>query len=105
MSKPSESSLHLAAQCWCDPETSDRVMDEKLALAFARRYDAIEARVRELEDALHNCISLSLHEFRVKELESKLRAADEWAERKVRDAEVLQAKVEELESELWREKK
>jgi hypothetical protein len=27
----------LAAQCWCDPETSDRVMDPTLAEAVARR--------------------------------------------------------------------
>jgi len=27
----------LAAQCWCDPETSDRVMDPELAEAVARR--------------------------------------------------------------------
>lgn len=27
----------LAAQCWCDPETRDRVMDAELAEAFAKR--------------------------------------------------------------------
>lgn len=27
----------LAAQCWCDPETSDRVMDPVLAESVARR--------------------------------------------------------------------
>lgn len=26
-----------AAQCWCDPETQDRVMDTALAEAFAKR--------------------------------------------------------------------
>ena len=27
----------IAAQCWCDPETSDRTMDTQLAEAVARR--------------------------------------------------------------------
>ena len=27
----------IAAQCWCDPETSDRVMDVQLAEAVAKR--------------------------------------------------------------------
>jgi hypothetical protein len=30
----------MAAQCWCDPETSDRVMDGALAEAVARRIAA-----------------------------------------------------------------
>lgn len=30
----------IAAQCWCDPETSDRVMDPELAEAVARRIAA-----------------------------------------------------------------
>lgn len=29
-----------AAQCWCDPETSDRVMDTQLAEAVAKRIAA-----------------------------------------------------------------
>ena len=30
----------LAAQCWCDPETADRVMDSQLAEAVAKRIAA-----------------------------------------------------------------
>jgi hypothetical protein len=37
--KPSKRSLEIAAQCWCDDETKDRVMDTKLAIAFAKRFD------------------------------------------------------------------
>jgi hypothetical protein len=32
-----EQALQIAAQCWCDPETQDRVMDPALATAFANR--------------------------------------------------------------------
>jgi len=32
-----EEATALAAQCWCDPETSDREMDSALAMAFAKR--------------------------------------------------------------------
>ena len=30
----------IAAQCWCDPETSDRTMDTQLAEAIAKRIAA-----------------------------------------------------------------
>lgn len=36
---PSDESLQAAAQCWCDEETKDRVMDVELAKAFAKRLD------------------------------------------------------------------
>ena len=32
-----EEALQLAAQCWCDPETEDRIMDSDLAKAVAKR--------------------------------------------------------------------
>ena len=35
-----EEARQMAAQCWCDPETSDRVMDPALAEAVARRIAA-----------------------------------------------------------------
>lgn len=35
----SESSLHLAAQAWCDPRVSDREMDPDLATVFAEILD------------------------------------------------------------------
>ena len=35
----SEYASHLAAQCWCDPETEHLNMDSDLAKAFAKRLD------------------------------------------------------------------
>ena len=32
-----EAAVHLAAQCWCDTETSGIEMDSRLACAFAKR--------------------------------------------------------------------
>lgn len=46
--KPSEESLQTAAQCWCDPTTSDRVMDEKLAVVFATKLDEVKAENKEV---------------------------------------------------------
>lgn len=40
---PSVESIHTAAQCWCDPETSSIEMDTRLAMAFARRLDEVKA--------------------------------------------------------------
>ncbi len=37
--KPSTSSIHAAAQCWQDEETSSIEMDSRLARAFAKRLD------------------------------------------------------------------
>ena len=36
-SEVSEEALHIAARCWCDKETGHAIMDERLAMAFARR--------------------------------------------------------------------
>lgn len=52
MKKPSDLSLQMAARCWCDEETSDRVMDEKLAIAFAKRIDKL-IHVIKLADKAH----------------------------------------------------
>lgn len=38
-----ENALQMAARCWCDEETKDRVMDDKLADAFAKRLEALLA--------------------------------------------------------------
>lgn len=32
--------LEIAAQCWCDPRVSDRVMDPELATVFAEKLEA-----------------------------------------------------------------
>ena len=47
--KISESSLELAAQCWCDEGTSSIEMNSRLAIAFAKRLDAKDKRIAELE--------------------------------------------------------
>ena len=39
--EPSGLSLEKAAQAWCTPETSSKIMDEKLAVAFAEILDEI----------------------------------------------------------------
>lgn len=41
MKGPSDESLEIAAQCWCDPETIGRTMDVELAIAFAKRLDVV----------------------------------------------------------------
>lgn len=51
MSKPTDQSLQEAAQCWCDPETSHIVMDVELAVAFAKRLDALKVAL--LKQAHH----------------------------------------------------
>src|SRR5262249_7060084 len=43
---PSEWASQRAAQAWCAPTTSDRVMDPALADVFARMLDAARARGR-----------------------------------------------------------
>jgi hypothetical protein len=40
----SEHSLGLAAQAWCEPETSHKIMDEALCMAFARILDRVKAQ-------------------------------------------------------------
>lgn len=36
---PREDAIHLAAQCWCDEETSHKEKDSTLAMAFAKRLE------------------------------------------------------------------
>jgi hypothetical protein len=48
--KPSEKALQIAAQCWCDDNTSDRVMDIELAIAFVKRLDNDYAAIAELTE-------------------------------------------------------
>jgi hypothetical protein len=45
-------SLELAAQCWCDEDTSSIEMDSHLANAFAKRLDTKDKRIAELEKEL-----------------------------------------------------
>lgn len=52
MNKITKNSLELAAQCWCDEDTSSIEMNPPLALAFAKRLDAKDARIAELEKQL-----------------------------------------------------
>ena len=35
----SNKSLEIAAQCWCDPRVSDRIMDVELATVFAKQIE------------------------------------------------------------------
>lgn len=42
---PSEASLQLAAQAWCEPETESKIMDVVLATAFARILDKWKAAI------------------------------------------------------------
>lgn len=37
---PTERAIEQAASCWCDPRTSDRVMDVVLATVIAEKIDA-----------------------------------------------------------------
>jgi hypothetical protein len=49
MTKVTVISLELAAQCWCDEDTSNIEMDSHLANAFAKRLDTKDKRIAELE--------------------------------------------------------
>ena len=58
-----EKALHMAAQCWCDHETSHKEMDTLLAGAFAKRIEdlldtiaARDKRIAELEHKLQGKI-------------------------------------------------
>jgi len=44
-----DAALELAAQCWCDPETSSKEMDVELAKSFARRLDPILQQLAECQ--------------------------------------------------------
>lgn len=50
--------LEIAAQVWCDEETSSITMDSRLAVAFAKRLDAKDARIQELEKQLAESTNL-----------------------------------------------
>jgi hypothetical protein len=54
MTKVTVISLELAAQCWCDEDTSNIEMDSHLANAFAKRLDTKDKRIAELEKELDN---------------------------------------------------
>lgn len=43
--EPSENAMHVAARCWCDPETETIEMDHKLAMAFAKRIDVLMSMI------------------------------------------------------------
>jgi hypothetical protein len=49
MTKITEISLELAAQCWCDEDTSSIEMDSHLAIAFAKRLDDKDKQIAELD--------------------------------------------------------
>ena len=44
MKEPSNESIELAAQAWCDPECGNIVMDVTLAMAFARILDVVREK-------------------------------------------------------------
>jgi cell division protein FtsB len=50
MSMPSEKSIHIASQCWCDEETHMIEMDTRLAMAFAKRLDVNYHAIAELTE-------------------------------------------------------
>lgn len=51
----STEALHLAAQCWCDEETSNIEMDECLAMAFAKRLDRLARQLAERDANVKDC--------------------------------------------------
>jgi len=44
-------SVEIAAQCWCDPRTSDRVMDVALAQVFAEKLEALREQLAEAQSS------------------------------------------------------
>ncbi len=50
--KPSDQSLQKAAQCWCDEDTKNTIMDTNLAIAFAKRLDDKNQQITILWDLL-----------------------------------------------------
>lgn len=63
------SALELSAQCWCDIETSDIPMDDRLAKAFARRIAVKITRIKHLEKELSD-----VNEHRKRLIESAMAA-------------------------------
>lgn len=66
---PSDNSIRIAACCWCEEETKDRVMDVPLAQAFAQA----------LDKERNNILNEILKEFDA--LECGAFAKDAWMER------------------------
>ena len=52
----SKKSLEAAAQCWCDPRVSDRVMDAELATVFAEKLAKKDAEIKRLRAALAKAV-------------------------------------------------
>ena len=53
-----DEALDIAAQCWCDPETSGTIMDTALGTAFAKRlvpYLALKVDVERLRGIVDGC--------------------------------------------------
>lgn len=50
-----EKAREIAAQCWCDPETSMIEMDTRIAEAFAKRFSKIRTENAKLRGALEKC--------------------------------------------------
>lgn len=55
----SESAIEMAAQCWCDKETSMIEMDSRLATAFAKRYTDLQEKYESLKQKNSNHIKLA----------------------------------------------
>lgn len=49
--KPSDKAMGIAAQCWCDKETENKIMDVDLAVAFAKRLDNDYHAIAELTES------------------------------------------------------
>lgn len=65
MSNPTEKSIHIAAQCWCDKETSHIVMNIKLATAFAKRLDTKEDEINTLKSQIETLEKTLLNHHRI----------------------------------------
>jgi hypothetical protein len=65
MTKVTVISLELAAQCWCDEDTSNIEMDSHLANAFAKRLDTKDKRIAELEQGYEELQVATLNAIQV----------------------------------------
>lgn len=54
MSEINKKCLEIAAQCWCDEETSMIEMDSRLAKAFAKRLESEQVKVNKLVEVLNS---------------------------------------------------
>jgi hypothetical protein len=64
MTKITEISLGLAAQCWCDEDTSGIEMDSHLAIAFAKRLDAKDKQIAELKEQVEAATTFNVDVIR-----------------------------------------